>query len=141
VTSSRGSDSPKEMLLENPEGKLAQRLRRFSGHEFPNATASKAVTGRAITSFVMTSWPAAFPSRTRYEARADFASRPKGDLIRRYGKLLSGKLDKSCPDKPDKKNPPGGAKPRSGPKSLKNQGDRLRTRVSRGDKLLGLGLH
>ncbi len=50
----------------------------------PNTTASKAVTGRAIASFVMTSWPAAFPSRTRYEARVDFASRPKGNLIRRY---------------------------------------------------------
>src|SRR5439155_16220940 len=59
----------------------------------PNTTASKAVTGRAITSFVMTSWPAAFPSRTMYEARADFASLPKGNLIRRYGELLSGKPD------------------------------------------------
>jgi len=60
----------------------------------PNATASEAVTGRAITSFVMTSWPAAFPSRTKYEARADFASRPRENLIRRYRELLSGKPDK-----------------------------------------------
>jgi hypothetical protein len=65
----------------------------------PNATASEAVTGRAITSFVMTSWPAAFPSRTKYEARADFASRPKGNLIRRYRELLSGKSDKLRPGK------------------------------------------
>ncbi len=50
----------------------------------PNVTASEAVTGRAITSFVMTSWPAAF----------HFASRPRENLIRRYVELLSGKSDK-----------------------------------------------
>jgi len=30
----------------------------------------------------------------KYEARADFASRPRENLIRRYGELLSGKPDK-----------------------------------------------
>jgi len=81
------------MSLETREGSLLDD-RAIQQSRFPNATAFKAVSGRAITSFVMTSWPAAFPSRTRCEARADFASRPRENLIRRYRELLSGKPDK-----------------------------------------------
>ena len=82
------------MSLEARKGSLLDDCDDSAVTFSPILTASKAVTGRAITSFVMTSWPAAFPSRTMYEARADFASRPKGNLIRRYRELLSGKPDK-----------------------------------------------
>ncbi len=82
------------MSLEARKGSLLDDCDDSAVTFSPILTASKAVTGRAITSFVTTSWPAAFPSRTMYEARADFASRPKGNLIRRYRELLSGKSDK-----------------------------------------------
>ncbi len=82
------------MSLETRKGSLLDDCDNSAVTNIPHPTALKAVTGRAITSFVMTSWSAAFPSRTRYEARADFASRPKGNLIRRYRELLSGNPDK-----------------------------------------------
>jgi len=39
------------MSLETRKGRLLDECDDFSGHDLPNATASEAVTGRAITSF------------------------------------------------------------------------------------------
>src|SRR5438034_2044861 len=85
------------MSLETRKGSLLDDCDDSAVTISPNTTASKAVTGRAITSFVMTSWPAAFRlargtrrGPTLRRARGESNQEIPGIAVRQVRQVMSG---------------------------------------------------